>query len=93
MAIDAINAFCDRSGDGQTYTLDPNVQPPEGFTQDSCTSEGMAACGYFYKNDGTRVTEDGEVGDLLIRMEASHFNPNDALECNPAQVYEIHGDR
>lgn len=93
MAVDAIKAFCDRSGDGQKYTLDPDVQPDEGFTQDTCTTNGMASCGYFYHNDGTRVTEDGDIGDIIIRMEATHFNPNDALTCSPPQVYDVQGER
>ncbi|KAL6405259.1 hypothetical protein AUP68_12103 [Ilyonectria robusta] len=93
MAQDAINAFCDRSGDGQQYTLDPTVQPDTGsFIQDTCKEEGMARCGYQYLNDGTRV-KDGESGDIFIRLQAFHFNPNDALKCNADQAYEIHGDR
>ena len=93
MALDAINTFCDRSGDGQQYTLDPAVTPDVGFTGDSCTTKGMASCGYYYRNDGTKTTKDGDLGDISIRIKAAHFNPNDALECNAAKVYEVHGDR
>lgn len=93
MAKDAINAFCDRSGDGQQYTLDPKVKPEtSNFIQDSCKEKGLASCGYNYRNDGTR-TSGGDVGDIFIRFSATHFNPNDALECSTPQVYEIHGDR
>jgi hypothetical protein len=92
MAEDAINAFCDREGDGQQYTLDPDNRPdPGNFIQDTCKEEGMASCGYFYNNDGERV-DDGD-GDIFLRISAAHFNPNDAFTCNPDQKYEIHGDR
>lgn len=93
MAEDAISAFCDRSGDGQQYTLDPDNRPDTGsFVQDTCKEEGWASCGYFYNNDGSRVDGDG-TGDILIRLEASHFNPNDAFTCDADKKYEIHGDR
>ena len=94
MAEDAINEFCDRSGDGQQYTLDPAHPPDTGdFISDTCKEEGMASCGYYYRNDGTRVTEGGDIGDIFLRLEAMHLNPNDALECSDPQKYEIHGDR
>ncbi|XXH01316.1 hypothetical protein Hte_007673 [Hypoxylon texense] len=94
MARDAVDAFCDRDGGGQQYTLDPAAKPdPGGFIQDTCTEKGMAECGYFYRDDGTRTTKAGDVGDVIIRMSATHFNPNNALQCSAPQVYEIHGDR
>lgn len=93
MAEDAINAFCDRAGDGQQYTLDPAVKPDTGiFIKDICKENGMASCGYFYRSDGTRASG-GSIGDISLRISAAHFNPNNALQCSPDQVYEIHGER
>ncbi|KAF3020992.1 hypothetical protein E8E14_010084 [Neopestalotiopsis sp. 37M] len=94
IALDAINAFCDRSGDGQQYTLDPSIQVDSGsFIQDTCKEKGLASCGYFYNNDGTRVTKEGSLGDLSVRIAAKYWNPNNAMQCSPSQIYEIHGDR
>ncbi|KAK2767034.1 hypothetical protein FQN54_006352 [Arachnomyces sp. PD_36] len=90
MAEDAINKFCDRDGDGQQYTIDPDVPPSGGFVQDSCTSEGEAYCGYFYYNDGTNADGDGEI---FIRMSAAFVGPSDDWSCATQQKYEIHGDR
>ncbi|KAL9621477.1 MAG: hypothetical protein Q9160_004120 [Pyrenula sp. 1 TL-2023] len=93
VANDAINAFCDRSGDGQTYTLDPSVTPDSsGFVQDTCKEAGSASCGYFYTNDGKRVTEDGNIGDFNIRMNAAFMEP-EGFPCGARQKYDIHGDR
>lgn len=91
MAQDAINTFCDRSGDGEQYILDPAVKPANGFIQNTCKEKGLASCGYFYSNDGTRQGEGG--GDIFLRISAAHFNPANALQCSPDQVYEVHGDR
>lgn len=92
MAEDAINSFCDREGGDEQYTLDPDVPPNHGdFIENTCEQEGWASCGYFYTSDGERVGK-GE-GDVLIRIEAMHFNPNDAFDCPADQVYEIQGDR
>ena len=91
IAKDAINQFCDRNGDDQKYTLDPN-NIPTGFSQDTCTQPGMAFCGYYYNNDGSRA-EDGSVGNMFIRMEAKFVDPADKYQCSVKQEYEIHGDR
>lgn len=94
VAVDAINRFCDRSGDGQQYTLDPAKMPdPNGFVQDTCKEPGLAACGYAYRDDGTRVDDPGSLGDVMLRIEAEYVNPNGAFKCSPNQVYEIHGER
>ncbi|KAI1373269.1 hypothetical protein F4677DRAFT_225983 [Hypoxylon crocopeplum] len=93
VAQDAIGAFCDRSGGGQQYTLDPAVKPdPGAFVQDTCKQKGMASCGYFYRNDGTRMSGSG-IGDIFLRISAAQLNAANALQCSAPQVYEIHGDR
>ncbi|KAI0517994.1 hypothetical protein F5B22DRAFT_601350 [Xylaria bambusicola] len=91
MAQDAINTFCDRSGNGQQYTLYPDFQP-SGFVQDTCKEKGYAACNYSYRKDGKRTTR-GDTGDVVIRLEAFHSNFGNQLTCGPNQVYEIHGER
>ncbi|KAK8076730.1 hypothetical protein PG994_004002 [Apiospora phragmitis] len=94
MAKDAINAFCDRSGNGQQYTLDPANPPGSGkFVQDTCQEKGLAACGYFYRKDGQRVESGSGDADILIRLSARHWNIQDQMTCGPSRVYEIHGDR
>lgn len=90
MAEDAINEFCDRDGDGQQYTIDPDVIPNTGFVQDSCTSAGEAYCGYFYNSDGERTDD---VGDIFLRMSATFVDPGDEWSCGSKEKYEIHGDR
>ncbi|KAH8590601.1 hypothetical protein B0O99DRAFT_721284 [Bisporella sp. PMI_857] len=93
MAMDAIKQFCDRSGDGQQYTLDPSKTPSDNtFSQDTCKAKGQASCGYYYKNDGSRETKAGSLGDISIRMRASYFEPSGS-KCQPKQKYEIHGER
>ncbi|KAI1127400.1 hypothetical protein F5Y10DRAFT_242970 [Nemania abortiva] len=92
MAQDAINTFCDRSGDGQQYTLDPNYTRNGGFIQDVCKEKGYAECNYSYRNDGTRTTG-GDLGDVVIRLEALHYDFGDLFTCSAPQVYEIHGER
>ncbi|EEP80521.1 predicted protein [Uncinocarpus reesii 1704] len=79
---DAINAFCNREGDGQTYTISPDIKPNKGFIQDTCKEKGYASCGYFYTKDGKRVTKKGEVGDLVLRMEASYHEQKE-IKCGP----------
>jgi hypothetical protein len=93
VAMDAITQFCDRSGDGQQYTLDPDKIPSgDSFVQDTCKAEGYAQCGYFYKDDGSRVTDAGNLGDFVIRASASYYEP-EGFPCQAKQKYEIHGDR
>lgn len=93
VAMDAITQFCDRSGGGQQYTLDPSKIPSgDSWEQDSCTAAGYAECGYFYKNDGSRVTASGDLGDVSIRMRASYYEPQ-GFVCQPKQKYDIHGQR
>ncbi|WEW59871.1 hypothetical protein PRK78_005352 [Emydomyces testavorans] len=92
VAQDAINAFCDREGDGQTYTLDPAVTPNSGFVQDTCKEKGLASCAYFYTKDGKRVTKSGDLGDFVVRMSAMYLEQGH-LKCGSRQKYEIHGDR
>ncbi|KAJ3560710.1 hypothetical protein NPX13_g9209 [Xylaria arbuscula] len=92
MAQDAVNTFCDRSGDGQQYTLDPNYARNTGFIQDVCKEKGYAECNYLYRNDGTMVTGN-ESADVVIRFEVLHYDFGDQFACSTPQVYEIHGDR
>ena len=93
MAQDAISQFCDRKGNGQTYTLDPNnIASSDDFKQDTCTESGMASCGYYYKDDGTR-TDGPEDGSIFIRLSAEFSNPNNVFTCSPNVEYEIQGDR
>lgn len=93
MAQDAINQFCDRSGDGQTFTLDPNNIPSSSdFVQDTCTTPGYASCGYFYHTDGSRTTG-GDIGDISIRLSAEYSNPNNAFSCSPNVMYDVQGQR
>lgn len=91
MAQDAIGQFCDREGNGQTYTLDPN-NIPTGFSADTCTQSGMAQCGYYYNSDGSRASS-GSVGDIFIRMSAQFENPGNTYTCPVNQEYAIHGER
>lgn len=94
IAEDAINQFCDRAGNDQTFTLDPaNNVDPTTFSGDTCKGAGLASCGYFYSNDGQRVTETGSTGDISIRMNARYFDPGNGFACSPSQVYDISGDR
>ncbi|KAF2759134.1 hypothetical protein EJ05DRAFT_475364 [Pseudovirgaria hyperparasitica] len=96
MAEDVISQFCDRSGDGQSYTLDPDKIPASNaFIQDTCAQDGMAACAYYYTNDGKRVTDKGSLGDLVVRAEAAYqdFGTPQNWGCGARQKYEIHGDR
>ncbi|KAK5626028.1 hypothetical protein RRF57_001744 [Xylaria bambusicola] len=90
-AQDAINAFCNRSGDGQQYTLYPDFQPSD-FVQDTSKEKGYAACNYAYSNDGTWTTRSG-TGDVVTRLEASRRDFGNQLTYGPDQVYEIHGER
>lgn len=92
MARDAIEQFCDRKGDGQTYTLDPNHIQDGDFTADTCTQAGLAKCGYFYDGNGDRAT-DGSIGSLVVQMSAQYMNPNNLYTCGPNVEYEIKGDR
>lgn len=93
MASDAIEQFCDRKGDGQTYKLDPNNIPDSGdFTDDACAQAGMASCGYYYDDNGDRATGDS-VGKVFVRLSAAYMNPNNAYTCGPNAEYEIRGDR
>ncbi|KAM0713457.1 hypothetical protein Q7P37_010419 [Cladosporium fusiforme] len=93
MAQDAIDQFCDREGDGQTYTLDPdNIPNSSEFTGDTCTESGMASCGYYYDSNGDRVSGDS-VGNVFIRMSAQYMNPNDAYTCGSNIEYAIQGER
>jgi hypothetical protein len=93
MAQDAIEQFCDRKGDGQTHTLDPNNIPNSNdFTGDTCTKAGMASCGYYYQSNGDRATGDS-VGNIFIRLSAEYMNPNNAYTCGPNIEYDIGGDR
>lgn len=93
MAVDAINQFCGRSGNGQQYTLDPSNMPESNsFVHDTCTTAGYASCDYYYRNDGSRVTSNGDMGDISIRAVASFWEPS-GFTCQPKLKYEIHGDR
>ena len=93
MAQDAISQFCERSGDGQEYTLDPsNIPSPNSFVKDTCTTQGWAECGYYYNDDGSRAAS-GSVGNVYVRMSAAYMNPNDQYNCSAKALYEIHGDR
>ena len=93
MAKDAISQFCDRDGDGQAYTLDPSNIPKAGdFSGDSCTEKGMASCGYYYNDDGSRATGDS-VGNIFVRLSAEFSNPGNTYTCGSNVEYEIHGDR
>lgn len=89
MARDAITQFCERSGGDQKYTLYPTKPPNQGFSQDTCTTDGMASCGSGYQRDGSRAPND-KPGDLRIRLGASFRNDEG---CSPQKVYDIHGDR
>lgn len=91
MAQDAISQFCDRNGDDQKFTLDPNNIPTD-FSADTCTQARMAECGYYYNNDGSRA-QDSSVGNIFIRMQAKFVDPADKYTCSVKQEYEIHGDR
>jgi hypothetical protein len=93
MAHDAIEQFCDRQGDGQTYTLDPdNVPNTDDFTADTCTQAGMAACAYYYDDNGDRATGDS-IGNVVVRLSAQYMNPGNLLTCRPMVKYDIQGDR
>jgi hypothetical protein len=93
MAHDAVEQFCDRKGDGQTYTLDPDNIPSSGdFTADTCTQAGMAACAYYYEDNGDRATGDS-IGSVVVRMSAQYMNPANSLTCGPNVQYDIQGDR
>lgn len=92
MAADAIQQFCSRTG--QQTTLDPNNIPSEsGGTQNTCTTAGMAECGYFYNKDGSRVTKQGSIGDISIRARAVYFDPGAQYTCQARQKYDISGAR
>ncbi|PGH10715.1 hypothetical protein AJ79_05306 [Helicocarpus griseus UAMH5409] len=91
IAEHAMNKFCDRKGDGQTYTLDPNVAPNlTGFTQNICKEPGMASCSYFYKYSGEEV----ELGqsDFSLSLSASYDEPG-GYQCGQRFKYEIQGER
>jgi hypothetical protein len=93
MAYDAIEQFCDRKGDGQTYTLDPdNIPDASAFTADTCTQAGFADCAYYYENNGDRATADS-IGNMVVRLSAQYMNPGDQLTCGPNVEYEVQGDR
>jgi hypothetical protein len=93
MAKDAIEQFCDRKGDGQTSTLDPNNIPNSGdFMADTSTQAGMASCSYYYEDNGDRAIGDN-VGNILIRLSAEYMNPANAFTCGPNDGYDISGDR
>jgi hypothetical protein len=93
MAKDAIEQFCDRKGDGQTSTLDPNNIPNSGdFMADTSTQAGMASCSYYYEDNGDRAIGDN-VGNILIRLSAEYMNPANAFTCGPNVGYDISGDR
>lgn len=93
MAQDAIGQFCDRKGNGQTYTLDPNKIPSsDSFIGDTCKESGMASCGYYYKDDGSRATGPSD-GSIFVRLSAEFSNPNNVFSCSPNVEYEIQGDR
>jgi hypothetical protein len=93
MAHDAIEQFCDRKSDGQTYTLDPdNVPNTDDFTADTCTQAGMAACAYYYDDNGDRATGDS-IGNVVVRLSAQYMNPGNLLTCRPMVRYDIQGDR
>lgn len=87
IALDAINQFCDRSGQDST-TLDPAISHP-AFVQNSCTEKGMATCGSTYNADGTANKD----GPLYIRFDVSFWgNDQPQVSCKKAQKYEIKGD-
>lgn len=91
VAQDAISQFCDRDGDGQQYTLDPdNIPDPTAFVENTCTAKGMADCTYYYNNDGSRaVATTG--GNFYVRMNAQYINPG--IPCGANETYPVHGDR
>lgn len=91
-AMDAINQFCRRSGDGQQTILDPNKIPGPGFTGNTCTTSGFAECAYYYKNDGSRTSKAGDIGDISIRARVSYYEPS-GFPCQTKQKYDISGDR
>lgn len=87
IALDAINRFCDRSGQDST-TIDPSISHT-GFVPSSCTERGMASCGSSYNVDGTANND----GPLYIRFDVSLWgNDQPKVSCKKAQKYEIKGD-